>query len=139
MATKNRNGTPAPRRRASQRLSVQLDLAETALKALMVEQCRSEQGGWLTVYRAARGELLAAGVPEAAFPAGDGESTFEVQTINVCSTGSAELLKGSMRAEGVAFELEIDWGGVRPYCQGAHPAVTELARTLLGQVLDFVD
>ena len=77
----------------------------------------------------------AVGVPESAFPSHGAVAEFQVQTLNVCCTGSSELLAGSMRSTAAGYELEIDWGSVRPYLQVAHPAVNELARMRLKDVL----
>ena len=122
-------------RRASQRIVVSIDLADTALRHLMTKQCKS-RGCYITAYRGSSAELRAAGVPDTAFPNGARAAKFQVQTVNVCCTGSCELLTGSMRVVDTGrYELEIDWGFVRPYMQGAHPAVCELARMLLKDVL----
>jgi hypothetical protein len=122
------------RRRASQRTVISIDLSGK-LRELMTEQCKSDCGGYITVYRGSRAELVAAGVPEAAFATEEG-TPFQVQTLNVCCTGSRELLSGSIcpMADG-GFDLEIDWQHVRPYVQCSHPAIAELARMLLKDVL----
>jgi hypothetical protein len=93
----------------------------------MIEQCKCDSG-YVTVYRGSRVELVAAGVPEAAF---SNKAEFPLQTLNACCTGSQEMLSGSMRATDAGFELEVDWGRVRPYVQCSHPAIMELARMLL--------
>ena len=140
MATKNvpsraTTPRPAPRpQRASQRVAaVCIDLAERSLRDLMTEQCRSGTS-YLTVYRGTRAELVATGVPESAFPVDGNATQFQVRTVNVCCTGQSELLTAEMRAVDVGYELEIDWGTVRPYVQAGHPAVTELARMLLTDI-----
>jgi hypothetical protein len=127
---------PAARpRRASQRVVICIDLAEESLRALMIEQCKSDRGGYITAYCGSRTELVAAGIPEMAFPSDGAVAAFQVQTLNACCTGSHEILSGSMRSISPAgFELEIDWGFVRPYVQCSHPAVGELARMLLKDV-----
>lgn len=43
-----------------------------------------------------------------------------------------------MAVEG-GFELEIRWGYVRPYSQAAHPALTELARMMLKDIMRWTD
>ena len=54
----------------------------------------------------------AVGVPESAFPSHGAVAEFQVQTLNVCCTGSSELLAGSMRSTAAGYELEIDWGSI---------------------------
>jgi len=129
-------------RRASQRHAspavISINLAEDSLKNLMVEQCKNG-GAYLTVYRATRAELLAGGVPEAAFPKDGTVAKFPVQTLNACSTGSSERLRGSMQSISGGFELEVDWGPVLPYLQGSHPAVHALAWILLKDVKAWID
>jgi len=122
--------------RASQRPVVSINLAEQALKQMMVEQCRVN-GNYLTVYHGARADLVAAGVPDAAFPDGSKRRDFQVQTVNVCCTGSRELLDGAIRPLATGYELEVNWGYVRPYVQGNHPAVAELARMLLRDIMEW--
>jgi hypothetical protein len=135
MANTKTKSAPMKRpRRASQRIVMSIDLAEDSLRKLMTEQCRNGSD-YITVYHGSRAELVAAGVPEAAFPKEDIAAEFQVQTLNACCTGSDELLRGSMRSTADGFELEIDWGGVMPYTQGSHPAINELARMLLKDVL----
>lgn len=126
--------------RASQRSQpVPIDAAYPPLKRLMIEQCRSDDG-YVTVYRATREELLEAGVPEGAFPvAGEQRAHFEIQTKNVCCTGSSEKVTGTMMKADSGFELEIHWGDVRPYIQAAHPALNELARMMLRDVMRWTD
>lgn len=130
---------PAKRsRRASQRIvAISIDLHKRSLRDLMIEQCRNGDG-YITVYHGSRAELVAAGVPEAAFPTEDTVAEFPVQTLNACGTGSRELLSGSMRSTASGFELEIDWKSVMPY-SCSHPAVAELARMLLKDVHDWID
>lgn len=137
MATKNPISAKRPRR-ASQRMPVRIDLASTKLKAIMVEQCRGDVGGFVTVYRGSVGELLAAGVPESVL-APDGQRAFRIETINVCCTGSHETLDGITRGVPGGFELEVDWGHVTPYLQGSHMVVSELARMVLKDVLWWAD
>jgi hypothetical protein len=133
---------PAKRpRRASERgpTGIVIDLANRALREFMTEQCRSDEGRYLTIYRAPHALLLASGVPANAFPAiGATESTFDLVTAGACSTGSCEQLRGSLRAIDDGFELEIDWGSVMPYVQHAHPAICELARMLWIRGSDWV-
>jgi hypothetical protein len=109
-------------RRASQRAGgITIDLRESALRHLMIEQCKDGKK-YLTVYRGSRAELVAAGVPEAAFAL----SQFPLST-----TGYGQgTLRGSMRATDAGFEMEIDWGYVQPR-DCSHPAIAELARMLL--------
>lgn len=127
--TTNRHG------RASQRFTLSIDLADTALKRMMVEQCRVKWN-YVTVYRGARADLVAAGVPESAFPEGRFKSKeFQVQTVNVCCTGACELLSGTARVLSQGYELEVNWGRVLPYVQGNHPAIDELARMLLKDLM----
>lgn len=127
MQTKPRTPRPTPRR-ASQREVISIDAANTCLKKLMTEQCASS--GYMTVYRGTRQELTLAGIPDEAFPTTKAKKIFQIQTINVCCTGNREILKGSMLQTGAFFELEIDWGFIRPYMQGTHPALVELARMM---------
>ena len=119
-------------RRASERNPTQIviDLDNGALRDLMIEQCRTEQG-YLTVYCGSRSALLAAGVPNAAFP-GDGksEASFAFVTAHACSTGSKEQFRASMRTTAAGYEMEVGWGSVMPYTRG-HRAIVELARMLL--------
>ncbi len=121
--------------RASRRITVSINLADTVLKRMMVEQCRAG-GDYVTVYRGTRADLIAAGVPDSAFPEGQAKSKFfQVQTTNVCCTGSRELISGTMLALPPGYELEVNWGYVRPYLQGNHPAIGELARMLLKDLM----
>lgn len=123
---------PAPRlpARASQRrAALPIDLAEWPLRMLMVEQCRSGTG-WATYYRGTRAELQAAGVPAEAFPNSGRPLRFDIQTINVCSSGRREKLSGTMTAVETGFEMAVHWACM-PYLQAAHPALAELARLLL--------
>lgn len=130
---------PAKRpRRASQRAGLSIDLAERALRNLMVEQCISESSH-LTVYRGSRAEMLAAGIPEAAFPIDSTEIEFQVQTLSCCGTGFRETLHGSMQRFDGGFELEIDWRGISPYVQHSHPAIVELARMMLKDISSWKD
>lgn len=123
--------TPIKRpRRASQRSNIGIDLSAAALKALMTEQCRDDYAH-ITIYRGTRKQLLAAGVPEAAFAAAECGAEFQLETLNVCSTGSREILTGALRVVADSYELEILWGSVHPYSQASHPAIRELARMLL--------
>lgn len=129
-------------RRASDRRAanpvISINLAEKSLKALMVEQCK-DGFRYLTVYRGSHAELVAAGVPETAFPKEGTIAKFAVQTLNACSTGSCELLRGSMQSTDTGLELEVDWGPVSPYLQGSHPAVHALAWILLKDVEAWID
>lgn len=129
-------------RRASQRRAlptpISINLANDLLKNLMVEQCK-DGGNYLTVYRATRAELVAAGVPEAAFPKEGTVAKFPLQTLNACCTGSHERLLGSMQSTAVGFELEVNWGTVMPYLQGSHQAVHEIARTVMLDILAWID
>jgi hypothetical protein len=130
---------PASRpRRTSQRIVISIDLAAESLRQLMTEQ-RKNGLGYITAYSGSRAELAAAGVPDAAFPDEGAVAEFQVQTLNACCTGSAELLSGSMRAVPAGFNLEIDWKAVQPYVQCSHPAIGELARMLLIDVLAWTD
>jgi hypothetical protein len=63
------NQKPDPKlTRASRRTAlISIDLAEKALCDRMTEQCKDGER-YLTVYRGTRAELIAAGMPEAAFP-----------------------------------------------------------------------
>lgn len=138
MATKN--PTPTKRSsRASQRLPVRVDLARRDLKALMVEQCRSDAGGITTVYRGSSGELIAAGVPAGVLAPDGAEHAFRLETINVCSTGSDETLAATARGVAGGYELEVDWGHVTPCLQGSHLVVHELARMVLKDILWWSD
>lgn len=103
----------------------------------MIEQ-RRNGASYITVYRGTRAELFAAGVPAEAFPTNTASLQFKLQTINVCSSGSHELLDATMRTDGVC-ELEVEWTYVTPYAQAAHPAVCELARMLLKDVIAWTD
>ncbi|HEX3913615.1 MAG TPA: hypothetical protein VHW71_08910 [Steroidobacteraceae bacterium] len=122
-------------RRASQRAAViSIDLSGD-LRNLMIEQCRDGLS-YITVYQGSRGALLAAGVPAAAFPVRCANLKFQVLTLHACCTGSEEILNARMRKiSDDGFELEIDWGTVKPYNQASHPAISELARMLLKDVL----
>jgi len=127
------------RLRASERsINIKIDLAASGLKDLMTEQYRCE-GRHLTVYRGSRDELTASGIPESVFP--EGKKTVKrskFTTINACCTGRQELLAAEIRLLGEQdWELEVDWGGVRPYMQGSHHAVHELARMLLIDMLEW--
>jgi hypothetical protein len=124
-------------RRASKRVMIEVDAANSKLKDLMVEQCAGS--GYLTVYRGSLEEFRTACVPFEAFPENEGRKVFQVQTLNVCSTGNRELLKGSMTKNGLTYEMEIDWGYVRPYVQGTHPALVELARMLLKDIYSWTN
>lgn len=126
--------------RASERPQPMLiDAAHPLLRRLMIEQCHRD-AGYVTVYRAARRELLEAGVPEGAFPvAGERSAEFEIQTKNVCCTGSSEVVGGTMMESDGGFELEIRWGHIRPYVQASHPALNELARMMLKDILRWTD
>lgn len=125
---------------ASQRPQpVHIDAAHPPLKRLMIEQCHSDDG-YVTVYRAEREELLEAGVPEGAFPvAGEQQAQFDIQTKNVCCTGSCAKVAGTLKKVDGRFDLEIRWGHVRPYIQAAHPALAELARMMLKDVMRWTD
>jgi hypothetical protein len=131
-----RNLAKTPRH-ASQRLVVEIDASSDALIDLMTEQCA--EGGYITAYAGSQQELRQAGVPVEAFPETDEKRVFQVSTINVCCTGRREMLKGSMTKRGAVYELEIDWGFIRPYLQGSHPALQELARMLLKDILAWTD
>jgi hypothetical protein len=120
--------TKRPRRASQRNAAISIDLSGP-LRQLMIEQCKDGENH-ITVYRGTRAELVAAGVPEAAFSA----PNFEVETLNVCSTGSTAVLRGSICSADAGFELEIDWGTVKPYSQCSHPAIAELARMLLKEV-----
>jgi hypothetical protein len=122
-------------RRASQRADViRIDLSAD-LRDLMIEQCRDGLA-YITVYQGSRGALLAAGVPAAAFPVRCASFKFQILSVNACCTGTEEILNARMRKiSDDGFELEIDWGTVMPYMQGSHPAISELARMLLKDVL----
>lgn len=124
-------------RRASRRRAISLNLANRSLRDLMIEQCR-DGADYITVYRGSREELAAAGIPHSILdlPAA---ADFRVQTENACCTGAHELLRGSIRAEAGAYEMEIYWGAVRPYVQAAHPAICELARMMLKDILAWTD
>lgn len=124
--------------RASQRIVLGIDLAEQSLRHLMIEQCKKGPD-YVTAYRGSRAALAAAGIPAEAFPIEGAVAEFQVQTLNACCTGSQELLDGAMRSTAEGFELEIDWKHVRPYMQCSHPAVGELARMLLKDVLAWAD
>jgi hypothetical protein len=126
---------PKPRaRRASQRATaISINLRERSLRDLMIEQCKNGSG-YITVYHGSRAELLAAGVPDAAFPTEGAVAEFPVRAANAAE----EMLTGSMRSTATGFELEIDWGTVVPY-ERAHPAVAELARMLLKDVGNWYD
>lgn len=129
MAEKNLTQTRKHSRptRASERAqAVHINAAHMALKWLMTEQCRTDSGGYVTVYQGTHQELLAAGVPENAFA-----PDFDIQLTNACCTGDRERVTGSMREVNGVFELEIRWGRIRPYMQGSHPALSELARMML--------
>lgn len=122
-------------RRASQRGAILgIDLAREELRNLMIEQRKTGSGpvrmNFLTVYSGSRAELIAAGIPAAAFPIESEVKEFQVQTVNCCSTGSREQLSGVMRSIATGFELKIDWQDVMPYSQCAHPAICELARRM---------
>lgn len=127
--------------RASQRgAAVAVNLAEWQLRMLMVEQCRTNGGtGWATYYRGTRGELQAAGVPAEAFPVGTEERRFELQTVNVCSSGRREKLQAVMTPDTAPgmFELAVFWH-CPPYTQAAHPALHELARLLVIDAGDWL-
>lgn len=123
-----------PRRASQRRAIIEINLAERSLRDLMIEQCRNGDG-YLTVYRGSRSELITAGVPEQCFPIDGAESRFDVKTLNVCCTGSREILSGVMRSLEAGQELEIDWGTTKPYVQGGHPALNELARMLLKDIM----
>lgn len=110
-----------------------IDAAHSALKGLMTEQRRTG-GGYATVYQGTRREFLEAGVPENAFAL-----VIEIQLTNVCCTGDREVVSGSMREVDGIFELEIQWGHMRPYIQGAHPAITELARMMLIDLMRWTE
>jgi hypothetical protein len=134
---KAKTAQPKRPRRASQRTIIKINLSES-LPGLMIEQCKSDSGGHITVYSGSRAQLVAAGVPEAVFPSGRARTAkFQFQTLNVCGTGSQEMLTGSMRSIAAGFELEVDWNNVRPNWHCAHPAIAELARMLLIDVGDW--
>lgn len=140
--TKASRASPAQSPRATVRRkqkpqAISIDLAEDALRALMVEQSRDGED-YITVYRGSGAELIAAGVPEAAFPLAGAARRFRVQTVHACSTGGREILEGAMNAVDEGFELEIGWGPVMPYLQCSHPAVPELARMLLISVSSWL-
>jgi hypothetical protein len=131
--------TERPSRASARPQAVHIDAAHRPLMWLMTEQCRSDSG-YMTVYRASREELLAVGVPEAAFPAGRAKrAEFDIQLTNVCCTGRTEKVTGAMMAVEGGLELEIRWGHVRPYSQAAHPALTELARMMLKDIMRWTD
>ena len=133
---------PAKRlRRASQRnTGVSIDLAEPSLRDLMIEQCR-DGADWITVYRGSRTDLVAARIPEAAFPSDGVASEFQVRTLNACNTGSREKLNGSIGCIGAdCFEMEIYWKHpARPYVECSHPAIAELARMMLIDAHAWID
>jgi hypothetical protein len=93
-------------RRASKRVMIEVDAANSKLKDLMVEQCAGS--GYLTVYRGSLEEFRTACVPFEAFPENEGRKVFQVQTLNVCSTGNRELLKGSMTKNGLTYSWTND-------------------------------
>lgn len=123
-------------RRASARVSIDLDLADRDLKDLMIEQCL-DSGRHITVYQGSRAQLLRAGVPSEAFPDEGDEKAFQVRTVNACSSGKSEMLAGIIQRKGEVYELEVDWGYVVPYLQGGHPVLVELARMLLIDIGDY--
>jgi hypothetical protein len=118
---------PAPtRRRASQRArGVELELGYPGkLRPLMIEQSRTEEGGYITVYAGVCGEFLAAGVPPQFIPT-EGSAEFEIRRNH-----KADTLRATMNAiDGDRLELEIDWGFEMPYMYG-HPAICEIARMM---------
>jgi hypothetical protein len=126
---------PAPtvaNRRASQRQAemVVIDLASVHLRRLMVEQC-AYNDGHLTAYRASRGVFLGAGVPEAAFPP-KGREIHSFRIMDPSLRGTYDLgIEASMQARGDSLELEVYWGSILPGTTAGHPALCELARTLL--------
>jgi len=123
---------PSRPRRASQRITstISIDLHERSLRDLMIEQCK-DGDDFITVYRGSHAQLLKAGVPQAAFPAGaDTVAQFKFHSAGACSTGSQEIMSASMRSTDAGFELEVEWGTIMPY-SCAHPAISELARMLL--------
>jgi hypothetical protein len=128
-----RTKSKARPRRASERFSgVVIDLHSNAMRNLMIEQCKTDEG-YLTVYGASHAVLLAADVPAAAFPSpGKTESRFDVQK-HKDDRYAGSRLRGSVRPTAEGFELEIEWGWVMPYMYG-HPAICELARMLLKDV-----
>jgi hypothetical protein len=130
-----------PVRRASDRDgAVIINASHEPLKSLMIEQ-GSQSWNYLTVYRGTRQQLADAGIPEDAFPAGRAKRReFKVRLSNVCCTGRRETINGLMRKiDEHQFELELQWGSIRPYVQASHPALTELGRMLLRGALKYVD
>jgi hypothetical protein len=90
----------------------------------MIEQSRTEEGGYITVYAGVRGEFLAADVPPHLIPA-EGSVEFEIRR-----RLDAQLLRATMSLISVGrWELEIDWGDEVPREDG-HPAICELARMI---------
>lgn len=129
---------PATVRASRREPLIGIDLASDDLKSLMVEQCRTSEGH-VTVYRGSMGELVAAGIPAAAFSKGAASTAFRIQTLNCCCTGSYERLRGSITVLAPdSYEIEVQWGGVTPYFQGEHPAIGELSRQILLS-LDWID
>lgn len=119
-------------RRASQRGAIlSIDLASVELRNLMIEQRKTGSDpvpmNFITVYSGSRAELIAAGIPAAAFPIESEAKEFQVQTV---STGSLKQLSGVMRSIGTGFELKIDWQDVMPFFECAHPAICALARKM---------
>ena len=121
---------PAQRSRAARRV-VDIDLTNESLRARMIKQQKYGGDNWLTIYRGSRAELLAAGVPEKAFPKQrERAARLSVRTLNVCSTHSREQLIGSIEPlTNGDFELDVEWGSVIPL-EESHPAIAELARML---------
>lgn len=114
-------------RRASQRAhGIELELGYPGkLRPLMIEQSRTEEGGYITVYAGVRGEFLSAGVPSEFLPAG-GSVEFEIRH----KREPSNLLRATMSVIGIdRLELEIDWAEEMPYDYG-HPAICELARMI---------
>jgi hypothetical protein len=120
-------------RRASQRArGIELQLGYPGkLRPLMIEQSRTEVGGYIiTVYAGVRGEFLSAGVPSEFLPAA-GSVEFEIRPLGHQYGHNENLLRTVMTALGVdRYELEINWGEVVPRDSG-HPAICELARMML--------